>query len=139
MEWQEKHMKATGSYLHLLWDSPLVFPFWKQIIKTIGEWLTTALPESPQLCLLGDRSLLPPEVSKAESALALAGFITAVRIVLRHWKSQIRPSFTDWLKLMTDTASFEDLIARLNDGRGKFYQVWSHFLHFITFQLTSAP
>ena len=77
-----KCMKATGSYLHLLWDCPLVFPFWRQIIKTIGEWLTTALPESPQLCLLGDRSLLPPEVSKAESALALAGFITAVRIVL---------------------------------------------------------
>ena len=75
-------MKATGSYFHLLWDSPLVFPFRKQIIKTIGEWLTTTLPESPQLCLLGDRSLLPPEVSKAESALALAGFITAVRIVL---------------------------------------------------------
>ena len=39
----------------------------------------------------------------------------------------------------TDTASFEHLIARLTDGRGKFYQVWSHFLHFIQFQLTSAP
>ena len=65
--------------------------------------------------------------------LILAGFITAVRIILRHWKSQVRPSFADWLKLMTDTASFYDLITRLNDGRGQFYQVWSHFLHFILF------
>src|SRR4029434_6679757 len=90
-----KCMKATGSYLHLLRDCPLVFPFWKQIIKTIGEWLTTALPESPQLCLLVNRSLLPPGVSKAESSLTLAGFITAVGTVLRHRNSQIRPSFTD--------------------------------------------
>lgn len=133
-----KCQNDTGSYLHLLWECPMVFPFWKQVIKTIGEWLDKPLPESPQLCLLGDRSLLPPEVSKAESALALAGFISAVRIILRHWKSHVRPGLTDWLKLMTDTASFEDLIARLNDGRGKFCQVWSHFLHFIKVQLPSA-
>ena len=99
--------------------------------------LATPLPESPQLCLLGNRSLLPPEISKAESTLTLAGFITAVRIILRHRKSQVRPSFAEWLKLMTDTASFEDIIARLNGGRGTFYQVCSHFLHFIQFELTS--
>ena len=69
-----KCMNVTGSYLHLLWDCPLVFPFWKQIIKTIADWLATPLPESPQLCLLGDRSLLPPEISKAESALTLANY-----------------------------------------------------------------
>lgn len=122
------------------YGNPMVLPFWKKVFfKTIGEWLDVPLPESPQLCLLGDQSLLPPGVSKAESALALAGFISAVRIILRHWKSQVRPGFGDWLKLMTNTASFEDLIARLNDGRGKFYQVWSHFLNFIQFQLNSAP
>lgn len=69
-----KSMNARGSNLHLLWDCPLVFPFWQQVFKTIREWLTTPLPESPQLCLIGDRSLLPPGVSEAESALALAGF-----------------------------------------------------------------
>ena len=79
-----KCMNDTGSYLHLLWGCPLVLPFWKQVIKTIGEWFDRPLPESPQLCLLGDRSLLPPGVSKAESALALAGFISAVRIILKH-------------------------------------------------------
>ena len=47
-----KCMNVTGSYLHLLWDYPLVFPFWKQIIKTIEDWLATPLPESPQLHLL---------------------------------------------------------------------------------------
>lgn len=123
-----------GSYVHLLWDCPLVLPFWKQVLHVIGEWLDAPLPESPQLCLLGDRTILPPNVTKVEFALASAGFIIAVRIILRHWKSQVRPCFTEWLKLMTDTASFEGLIARLNDGKGKYYKVWSHFLHFIQFQ-----
>lgn len=38
-----------------------------------------------------------------------------------------------------DTSSSEDLIARLNDDGGKFYQVWSHFTQFLQFQLTCAP
>ena len=71
-------------------------------VLSIGERLDVAFPESPQQ--LEARSLLPPGVSKAESALALDGFISAVRIILRHWKSRVRPGFADWLKLMTDTS-----------------------------------
>lgn len=94
----------------------------------MGEWLGKKLPVSPQLCLLGDRSTVPPGISKAEFGLALTGFITAARIILRHWKSQVRPEFTDWVKLMTDNASYELMIARLNNNKGKFFQVWGHFL-----------
>lgn len=133
-----KCMSDTGSYLHLLWDCSFVFPFWKQVLHVIGGWLDTSLPESPRLCLIGDRSPSTPNVSKAEAALASAGFITAIRIILPHWKSQVRPGFTEWLTLMTDTASFENLIASLNDGRGRFYNVWSQFLYFIQYQWSQS-
>ena len=36
------------------------------------------------------------------------------------WVYQIKLSFTDWLKLMTDTASFDNRIARSNDGKGRY-------------------
>lgn len=73
---------ATGADVPLFWDCPLVFPLWQQAIKTVGEWLTTPLTDSPQLSLIGDRPLLPLGVSKAEPALALAGLIKAVRTII---------------------------------------------------------
>ena len=121
----------AGTFLHSMWECSLVSPFWKEVIEKLGEWLGKALPESPQLCLMGDRSRLTPGISRAEFGLALTGFITAARIILRHWKSQIRPEFTEWVKLMTDNASYELMIARLNDNKGKFYQVWGQFLNHI--------
>lgn len=95
---------VTGTFLHSLWECSLVYPFWKEVIAKLGVWLENSLPESPQLCLLGDRSELPPGISKAEFGLALTGFITAARIILRHCKSQTKPEFTEWVKLMTDNA-----------------------------------
>lgn len=84
------------------------------MVKCIGEWLHKPLPESPQLCLLGDRFVLPPCISKQKFGLALAGFIGASR------NSQVKPIFDEWLKLMTDIASFESLIARTTNYQGKF-------------------
>lgn len=67
--------------------------------------------------------MLPPGISKVEVGLALRGFITVARIILRHWKSQTQPEFIEWVKLMTDNASFELMIAWLNDNKGTFDQV----------------
>ncbi|CAJ1062957.1 macrophage mannose receptor 1-like [Xyrichtys novacula] len=53
------------------------------------------------------------------------------RVILRHWESQTRPEFTDWVKLLIDNASSELMRARLNDDKEKFNQVWGHFLNHI--------
>ncbi len=74
--------------------------------------LHQTLPASPQLCLLGDRSLLLPDLSQKQFGLALAGFDGALRIVLRHWKSPTKLVFNEWYKLMTDIASSEYLIVK---------------------------
>ncbi len=47
-----------GTFIHAMWVCPLVFPFWREIIKTIQEWLSTPVPVSAQLHLLGNRSVL---------------------------------------------------------------------------------
>lgn len=116
----------TGTFLHSVWDCSLLFLFGKEVIGKVGEWLGRAQPESPQLCLLGERSKSSTGLSKA-----LTGFINAARIILHHWKSRTKPELTDWVNLMTDNASHELMIARLNDNKGKFYQVWGHFQNHI--------
>lgn len=50
----------AGIFLHPLWECPKVQPFWKEVLKNLEGWLKQPLPESPQLCLLEDKSLVPP-------------------------------------------------------------------------------
>lgn len=69
---------------------------------------------SPQLCLLGDRTQVP-QISNGEFSLAIAGIITAARIILRHWETPELLDLKGWANLMPNTASHEHEI----DGRNK--------------------
>lgn len=80
------------------------------------------------MCLLGDESLIPFGSTKEMSGLVVNGCIVAARIVLRNWKSPHRPQTDDWVRCMTQSASFESLIAKVNNDHVKTNQVWSHFL-----------
>ncbi len=94
---------------------------WKcnQEAETFIHLLWEFLPESPRLCLLGDRSELASGILKAEFGLALAGCT-----------SQTQPEVLDWVRQMTDSASFELMIATLNNKDGNFHEVrdqfWNH-------------
>lgn len=111
--------KEMGTFIHLLWDCSFVSPFWAKVVKNIGEWSHKPLPESCQLCLLGDRSLMPPGISKHKFGLLLTGFITGSNIVCCHQKSLIKSAFEEWSKVMTDIVSFELSMTRPKGSHGK--------------------
>lgn len=120
-----------GTFLHAFWECPVVLPFWKEVLRKLGDWLGHKLPESPLFCLLGDGTLLPQGVNKGQHALITVGLITAARLVLRNWKSTCMPGLADWTQLMTETASYELLIAKKNNVKGKFHLVWDYFFEYI--------
>lgn len=109
----------------------MVLPFWKVVLKNLEGWLKRPLPESPQLCLLADKALMPPGLTKAELRLIVTGFIFAAWLILRNWKSLHKPEFVEWFKLMTETAPFEEMIARVNNILSKTSQVWEVFVDYI--------
>lgn len=74
----------TGTYLHVSWECPLVFPFWTEVITTLEKWTGLSVPKSPELCLLGDKSLMPPGFTKKMLGPVIAGFILAARLILRN-------------------------------------------------------
>ena len=120
-----------GTFLHAFWECPVVLPFWKEVLRKLGHWLNVTLPVDPGFCLLGDNKLLPRGVTKPQHALVTAGFNTAARLILRNWKSSTTPELTDWTRLMTETASFEYSIARRNNVKGKFHEIWDYFYLYI--------
>lgn len=56
------------------------------------------------MCLMGDTSQLP-NVSKKN--------ITASRLLLRKWKTNVTPNVREWLDAMAETASYEALLHKL--------------------------
>uniref|UniRef100_A0A3B4A9L7 Uncharacterized protein n=1 Tax=Periophthalmus magnuspinnatus TaxID=409849 RepID=A0A3B4A9L7_9GOBI len=120
-----------GTYLHAFWECPVVSPFWTDVIKNLEKWIGLPIPASPQMCLLGDKSLLPPGFTMDMYGLAVAGFIVATRLILRVWKSPHGPRIEDWFGLMTETGAFERLISKVNNTLDKTNRIWSRFLSFV--------
>ncbi len=67
----------------MIWECSLVQPFWRKILRIFEEWLGFNLPVKPQLCLLGDKSVVP-NIAKNEFTLIKIGCITATRMILRN-------------------------------------------------------
>ena len=109
----------------------MVLPFWKVVLKNLEGWLKQPLPESPQLCLLMDKALMPPGLTRAEVRVTVTGLIVAARLILRKWKSPHKPELVEWLKLMTETAAFERMVARVNNVPSKISQIWEVFMNYI--------
>ena len=43
----------------------------------------------------------------------------------------VTPGLSDWIQLMTETASYEYMIARRNGVKGKFHLIWDYFYLYI--------
>ena len=76
---------------------------------------------------------MPTGLTKAELRLTVTGFIVAARLyaILLNWKSPHKPELVEWFELMTETAAFEKMIARVNDVPSKTSQVWEVFVDYI--------
>ncbi len=101
------------------------------MLKNLEGGLKRPLPESPRLCLLTDKALMPPGLTKAELRLTVTTFIVAARLILCNWKNPHKPELVEWFKLMTETAAFEKMIARVNNVPSKTSQVWEVFVDYI--------
>ncbi len=106
----------------------MVLPFRKVVLKNLEGWLKRPLPESPQLCLLTDKALMPTGLNKVELRLTVTSFIVAARLIPRNWKSPHKPELVEWFKLTTETAAFEKMIARVNNVPSKTSQVCEVFV-----------
>lgn len=78
-----------------------------------------------------DKALMPPGLTKAKVRVTVTSFVVAARLILRKWKSPHKPELVEWLKLMTETAAFEKMIARVNNVPSTMSQIWEVFVNYI--------
>lgn len=119
----------VGTYLHCLWECSLVTPFWTKVLGVLSAWSGSEVPQTPELCLLGDRSQMP-NVTKGAFSVIMVGLVTASRIILRHWKTTVCPELNDWIKSMADTASYESMLNNLKGDRDTDWDsFWNSLKH----------
>ena len=90
------------------------------------NWVNGSLPHSPQ-----DKTFLPLGVTEAQFVFLVNSFIAAAGVVLWNCKNMNTTSFTEWIRLMTEAASFEYSFARMNNTKGTSSEDWGNFFLFI--------
>lgn len=126
-----KCTKEMGTYLHVIWECPMVKPLWHSVLKYLEAWAGVTLPVSPRLCLLGDKTETPTLNRKAYSIL-MVGITTCLRIILRYWKSTTCPSLQEWKILMTEATSYEVMLARIRSKGPVELGLWDFFMAHLT-------
>lgn len=90
------------------------------MIGTMENWMEQPLTSSPRLFLLGVKTVLTAGLSKAQLGLVLAGSLNAAKVILRKWIITSAPCYKDWIELMTSTASYEIMLAKVGDSLSTF-------------------
>ena len=117
--------REKGTFFHCIWECDLLQLFWRGVLKVLGDWMGKDLPVCPQLCLLGNRNSVR-DINQVEFGILITGLITASRIILKHWKSTMLPELKEWLNLMTETASYENMLAGMSGQSLKRNTAWQN-------------
>ncbi len=80
--------KRGAYYMHTLWECPMVFPLWRNVLEYVGAWSQREL---------GDKTVAP-QLSKLAFRVLITGLITCARVILRCWKEPQTPT----LKMMRE-------------------------------------
>ena len=112
-----------GTFLHVIWGCKLVYPFWEKVLNHVSKWLGVAVPASPRLCLLGDQTEML-NIPKYERGVLKVGMVTAARTILRVWRSTVAPDVKKWMEMMSEVASYEHMLARINNEEEHVKRAW---------------
>lgn len=113
---------ATGTFLHMFWECPIISIFWKYVIEMLSKFLDTTLVLDPCFCLLNDDSSL--DLSLREKRLVFAGFTAAKKTIFQLWFKPDISAKCYWIRSLLDIASLEETTARLNNASLSTVNAW---------------
>ena len=77
---------TADTYFHALWLCSPVYQFWATVTQKLSSILDCKIPQSPNLCLVGDLTLTAlPDIQFQPTLAALA---IAKKTILVNWKDK---------------------------------------------------
>uniref|UniRef100_A0A3P8RWJ4 Reverse transcriptase domain-containing protein n=1 Tax=Amphiprion percula TaxID=161767 RepID=A0A3P8RWJ4_AMPPE len=126
-----KCQKAQGTLMHALWECPLVFPIWNNVLSYMQSWLSCNVPKSPRLCLLGDRTEVPL-LNRHSFRVLNTALVTCACLILKLWKDPHSPTLKMWKEKMTENVACEKMLGRLTSRNEDAMEQWDNFCTFLS-------
>ena len=115
-------LNASGTFLHMFWECPHVFAFWRHICSTLSDMLEVNIPLSPTLLLLNDDSSL--ELTLQQRRILWASLTAAKKMLALRWQPPHTLSWQRWANSFLDIVMMERSVARVH--RDTFTLTFSH-------------
>ena len=124
---------TADTYFHALWLCTPVYQFWSTVTQKLSNILDCRIPQSPNLCLIGDLSLTALPHMQVQPTLA--ALTIAKKTILVNWKDKKALNITHWLNLLTEHISLEKISATRKNQLVSFTEKWSPFIRSLNINL----
>ena len=133
-----KCKKEVVTYLHCIWQCPLIARYFKNITKELSSIFHKTVKLEPDLFLL---NIPKGQLLLSAGQLTLMGKLLLLlrRCVLFQWIKQKTPSVTQWYREIFKVFPMEHLSATLKGNDDLFYSVWQPFLNYLPGDLVDLP
>ena len=124
---------TADTYFHALWLCSPVYQFWETVTQKLSSILGCRIPQSPNLCLIGDLTTTTlPDIQYQPTLAALA---IAKKTILVNWKDKKALNITHWLNLLAEHISLEKISATKKKQLASFTEKWSPFISSLNINL----
>ena len=93
----DKCRQHRGTLIHMFWTCPSLHAYWVSIFSTLSDVFQNTQEPCSLMALFGVLSD-SNKLSKPQSDFVAFLCLIAWRLILRHWKSQHRPSHSLWIR-----------------------------------------
>uniref|UniRef100_A0A3P9I561 Reverse transcriptase domain-containing protein n=1 Tax=Oryzias latipes TaxID=8090 RepID=A0A3P9I561_ORYLA len=123
--------KERGTFIHAIWECPLISRLWSKVLECIQGWIACELPKSARLCLLGDRKEVPL-LSKTTFRVLNTGLVTCARLILKLWKEPQIPTLKMWKEKMIENSACEKMLGRVSCKNIYVAEKWDSFCLYLS-------
>ena len=115
-------MKASGTFLHMMWNCPPVSQFWSKVAAKLSELVSVTIPVTIPVLLLIDLSQV--NITKLKKRTVLAGLTAAKKLIALRWKPPHSLTIRHWALTFLDVVFLELSTARINGASEPSINNW---------------
>ncbi|KAJ7324180.1 hypothetical protein JRQ81_017200 [Phrynocephalus forsythii] len=117
----------NASLIHMLWKCPVIYLLWMEVLAYINKVLGKSLLFENIHVIL---NYIPTVwgLTKGQQNWILRALMVAKRLILKAWKDNHPPPFTQWSEDLRQLASFEQISYRKQLREDIYIDIWKPFI-----------
>ena len=119
-------LRGTGIVFHMVWSSPRLGPYWREVAETLSNRCGVELPLDPRLFLLSYLGAVEGD-RYTKLCITFALFYARRKIFLR-WRGPDHPTRSSWLGTINRVLPLYRIMYGSRNCPAKFDKIWSSWI-----------